>query len=243
MNEKAESQEKGPDVVRAEVLKIYERASVINQTFESFGDEEPGVHNHSTLGRRIQNALMDSNETVESFRKRSGLSESELQNMLNGHFQKPTIGKVLKGLASLSETLARRQNRIEVGWVSIQKPEGRKLAEKARKSLELLLDDVKASNEAGEEDSGITPAQRAQLIVLAKALVTELEGSFVDKGRLNSILRWLKRIAVRAATKYAVNKVTGGIDLAIDGLEHLSTYVSDMPSFDIPDDTNFTGDA
>jgi hypothetical protein len=242
MSEQSGSGEKSIAAVRADLEKVIEHVAIIKQTFDSFGPDEPGQHNTSTLGKRIQTVLMDSNETVEAFRKRSGLSESDMQNIFGGAFQAPSTPKLLKGLNSLQGALAQRQNRISVAWVSVQSPEARKRAEKARKALEQLLDDLKASNEAGAEGSGITEAQRAQLIVLATALIAELRGPFVDRGRLNSILRWIKKIAMRAATKAIVNKVTGGIALAIDGLGHLSSLVSDEPSFDIPDDTDFSAD-
>jgi hypothetical protein len=195
---------------------------------------------NKSLGIKIQALLHDANESTKNFGRRSKLNERDLANVFKGQFAPQYIAKLMKGVGDLRGELAKQQSRIEVAWVSVGSVEGRKLAEKARKALEKLLDAVKASNEAGSREGIVSEAQRAQLTALLKAMIAELEGNYVDRGRVKSASRWFTRILARGATAVGVEilatSVVTAMSASLEALGEIGAWLADKPGLDVPDE-------
>lgn len=193
------------------------------------------------LGGKIQGALIAAGATIEYFQEKSGLNDGQVRQILSsGNFQSDTAAKALKALREIFHEAKVRRPRNEVAWVSVHTPEAKRLVEKTRKSLEQLLTAVQISNEAGSSDSYMTQAQRLQLVALLKALLAELEGPFVDRGRVRTADRWFEKLLLGVGERVISNKLTLGLDLASSALGGLYSYLVDRPGNEMPEDPSDT---
>jgi hypothetical protein len=188
------------------------------------------------LGRQLQDLLTLCNESLESFSKAAVLNGIELNQISQGQFTASYAKKVIAGFEKLAPDLNQRLNQHRIEWVSLRASDVKKLVVRVRKPLEDMHALLRESNEAGSTVSVISTAQKVQLIALLKSLLAELEGEFVERGRLKSIAIWIGGIIAKGAAKNIEDAITPGLKDVFEAIKDFINGLSEKPSSSIPED-------
>jgi len=124
--------------------------------------------------------------------------------------------------AEMTDEVLRENGEEYTVWVSTDDPDIQEQIGNVARSLKMLVAAVVKDNQLPLQPEVMTEPERLQLITLLKAMIQELEGPFIDRGRSKGLGGWLKNLGKKAIEKKASEAIGSAIDTAQDEILNLN---------------------